>query len=262
MTTFTTSGSVAVGDWTFHPASCELRRGDEVRRIEPRAAKALEVLCEAKGEPVSQEQMVARVWDGRALSENSVSVVIGQLRRALDDDAREPKILETIPKRGYRLRAAPAAAMPPKRASRRVALILPLLVAALAGLWAFTASRGEPPMTIEVRDVTNETGAASFAPLARATSELIVDRLDNHGFATRRSGPADLRLQPKLIIWDNKPFLSMTATDRAGAVRWSAMLDASPGKVPPGVEKAFDDLAANFPARDGTERLAKPGSAR
>ena len=88
---------------------------------------------------------------------------------------------------------------------------------------------------------------AAYAPLARATSELIVDRLDDRGFATRRSGPADLRLQPKLIIWDGKPFLSMTATDRAGAVRWSAMLDASPGKVPPGVDKAFDDLAANFP---------------
>lgn len=205
---------------------------------------------------------MARVWNGRALSENSVSVVIGQLRRALDDDAREPKILETIPKRGYRLRLPPAPVARPKRGSGRVVMILPLLIAALAALWAFTASRGEPPMSIEVRDVTNETGETRYAPLARATSELIVDRLDDRGFATRRSGPADLRLQPKLIIWDAKPFLSMTATDQAGAVRWSAMLDASPGMVPPGVGKAFDDLAANFPARDGPERLAKPGSAR
>ena len=63
------------------------------------------MLCEAGGDVVSQEQLIDGVWQGRALSENSVAVVIGQLRRALDDDAREPRLIETIPKRGYRLRA-------------------------------------------------------------------------------------------------------------------------------------------------------------
>lgn len=254
---------VPIGEWAFYPASCELRRNEEVRRIEPRAAKALEVLCDANGELVTQEQFVDRVWDGRALSENSVSVVIGQLRRALDDDPREPKILETIPKRGYRLRTSTPSdqASPKGRATRPWALI-GALVLAVAGAWAFTALRSEPQLIVEVRDVTNDTGDSKYAPLARATSELIVDRLDARGFATRRSGGGDLRLQPKLIIWDEKPFLSMTATDRGGQILWSAMLNASPGRVPPGVEQALGDLEKNFPARDGAERLAKQGPSR
>src|SRR5436305_14506530 len=96
-------GRHRVGAWHFTPATGELRRRTDVRRLEPRAAKVLEMLCEAGGEVVSQEQLIVGVWNGRSLSDNSVAVVIGQLRRALDDDAREPRTIETMPKRGYRL---------------------------------------------------------------------------------------------------------------------------------------------------------------
>src|ERR1044071_238743 len=98
-------GRHRIGGWDFSPATGELRRRSDVRRLEPRAPRALEMLCEADGEVVSQEQLIEGVWQGRVLSENSVAVVIGQLRKALDDDAREPKLIETIPKRGYRLRS-------------------------------------------------------------------------------------------------------------------------------------------------------------
>ena len=257
--------SVSVADWTFYPATGELRRGDILRRVEPRAARALELLCEADGGVVSQEEFVAKVWDGRALSENSLSVVIGQLRRALDDDAREPKIVETIPKRGYRLTATAEANSRPIIAAPRKRLwtaLVPVLLLLVIGAWAWTAGQSAERLVIDVRDVANETGDGRYAPLSRATSELIVTELDGRGFAVRRGGPGDLVLRPKLIIWDEKPFVSMAATDRDGTVRWSAMLNASPGKVPPNVDKAFDDLEHRFPAEDGAERLAKPGPAR
>src|SRR3954469_16690217 len=126
-------GRHRIGGWEFSPATGELRRRADVRRLEPRAAKALELLCEANGEVVSQEQLIDGVWQGRSLSENSVAVVIGQLRRALDDDAREPRLIETIPKRGYRLRADQAQTERPAR-RRKYALIavaaLILLIAA------------------------------------------------------------------------------------------------------------------------------------
>src|SRR3954454_23951548 len=120
-------GRHRIGAWEFSPATGELRRRTDLRRLEPRAAKALEMLCEAGGEVVSQEQLIDGVWQGRALSENSVAVVIGQLRKALDDDAREPRLIETIPKRGYRLRAGGLAGEAPGR--RRT-----LIVAAMAAL--------------------------------------------------------------------------------------------------------------------------------
>src|SRR5436305_5360217 len=143
-----------IGGWEFSPATGELRRRTDVRRLEPRAAKTLEMLCEANGELVSQEQLIAGVWQGRALSENSVAVVIGQLRRALDDDAREPRLIETIPKRGYRLRST-GEAIEPSRNRRAVAIVaiagVLLLIAALA---ASLSGRGS--VAVGVADVANE----------------------------------------------------------------------------------------------------------
>jgi len=249
------SEAVKVGDWTFVPSTGELHRGDVVRRVEPRAARALELLCAADGGVVSQEEFVAKVWDGRALSENSLSVVIGQLRRALGDDAREPRIVETIPKRGYRLRAA-AAAEPASRTGRGGVAVALALFAVLA-LWAWLAMQAPEPLRVGVREVANETGDPTHAPLARATSELLVNRLADRGFAVHRGRAGDLDLRSKLIIWDGRPFLSLSALDRQGTVRWSAMLDASPGRVPPNVERAFDDFAVQFPPGQGAERVAK-----
>ena len=254
-------GRHRIGGWEFSAATGELRRRTDVRRLEPRAAKALELLCEANGEVVSQEQLIAGVWGGRSLSDNSVAVVIGQLRRALDDDAREPKLIETIPKRGYRLCAAPEAEGTAVRRKTVMALAAALSVLLLAAGLAFFMS-GRSAVAIAVTDVANETGNPAYAPLARATSELIVTELGERGYAVRRSGAGDLALVPKLVMWDGMPFLGMTATDRSGVVRWSLMANAMPGKVPPAIDRGLDDLAARIPPKEGLERLAKPASGR
>lgn len=248
-------GRHRIGGWEFSPAAGELRRRTDVRRLEPRAAKALEMLCEAGGEVVSQEQLIEGVWQGRALSENSVAVVIGQLRKALDDDAREPKLIETIPKRGYRLRDTQERTRPDNQ--RALLLIALVVAAAILGIAKLMfAGRGSPP--IVVADVVNDTGNHAYDPLARATSELIITDLGKHGFAVRRDGAGDLRLASKLVMWDGAPYLGMTATDPGGVVRWSAMIQASEGKVPPGVAAELDGLARQVRARPGRQRLAEP----
>ena len=254
-------GRHRVGGWEFLPATGELRRRTDVRRLEPRAAKARELLCEANGEVVSQEQLIAGVWSGRSLSDNSVAVVIGQLRRALDDDAREPKLIETIPKRGYRLcREATAPELQPARRNRL--LIIAAAVLAIIAGWAAYLMVSKPSVAVLVTDVANETGNSTYAPFARATSELIVTELGDRGFAVRRGGEGDLLLASKLVMWDGMPFLGMTATDRAGVVRWSAMIKATPGQVPPGVDKALDELAAGFPPKERSGRVANGQPAR
>src|SRR5687767_8647733 len=171
-----------IGAWSFDPASGELRRGAEVRRLEPRAAKALELLLGAQGGVVSQEQLIAGVWNKRSLSENSVAVVIGQLRRALDDDSRPPRLIETIPKRGYRL-------IQPSRGRARRG-IRRMQWAAFAVLVLITAAlllRAQQPdrPSLAVTDVVNATGDGSLDAHARATGELLIDRLSRRGFPVR-----------------------------------------------------------------------------
>ena len=185
-------GRHRIGGWEFSPATGELRRRTDVRRLEPRAARALEMLCEAGGDVVSQEQLIDGVWQGRALSENSVAVVIGQLRKALDDDAREPRLIETIPKRGYRLRQRQRAA-----AGRTPCACLSFRHrrdhSRCHRLPVVLRTRNRPP-AIGVTDVVNATGNAAYDPLARATSELIVTDLGKRGLAVHRDGAGELRL--------------------------------------------------------------------
>lgn len=256
-------GRQRLGEWEFLAATGELRRRGEVRRLEPRAAKALDLLLAADGELVSQEQLIAEVWGGRSLSENSVAVVIGQLRKALDDDAREARLIETIPKRGYRLRIGIEPDLELRANSRSrviigVVLAVLVLVAGATFLWP---SR-QPPLAIAVSDVTNETGNSALGPHVRATSELIVTELSARGYAVRRSSQGDLTMASKMIMWDGKPFLSIIVTDRQGVVRWSLMGNGAPNRVPSIIAEAFDDLASYFPAKGGAERLAKPASGR
>ena len=232
----TVLGTYRVGGWQFEPASGELVRGGERRRLEPRAVKVLELLCAAEGGVVSHETLIGTVWNGRAVSENSVAVVIGQLRRALDDDAREPRLIETMPKRGYRLGAngGRAGAMRGWRLALVLALILLLVGVAVFG--GRTATQ-----EISVGDVRNETGDPRYDPLARATSELIVAQLGKREFAVRRDAePAALRLDGKLVIWNGEPYLGLTVTDREGVIRWSAMTPGSAGRIPTGVATELD----------------------
>lgn len=225
-----------IGGWEFLPASGELRRRTDVRRLEPRAAKVLEILCQADGAVVSQEQLIDGVWSGRSLSENSVAVVIGQLRRVLEDDARTPGLIETIPKRGYRLIRRPGARRSGR--SRGWAALAAIVALAVAGFLLWPQQPERP--TLAVSDVVNATGDPALDAHSRATSELIVDQLTRRGFAVRRAGPAELRIEPKLVMWNGAPSLGINAIDASGAVRWSAMMPGAPAQVPGQVDAALD----------------------
>jgi adenylate cyclase len=77
-------------------------------------------LADHAGEALSKEKLVQTVWPDSFVSDDALKRCIFELRRVFDDDAREPHIIETIPKRGYRLIATinrasvdiPAAASP------------------------------------------------------------------------------------------------------------------------------------------------------
>jgi hypothetical protein len=192
---------------------------------------------------VTNDQLIERVWAGRTVSENSISIVIGQLRRAIDDDSRT--IIENVPKRGYRLSPSPEESeQRPRPGLAAAAAILLALIAAAVGVVAIGNS-GLP--TVAVEDVRNETGNSGYAAHARATSELLVHQLSERGFRVRRGGSqADIALRPRLVMWNDQPFLGLTATDSSGEVRWSAMIPGSPSQVPATASRALDEFKSQI----------------
>lgn len=105
------SGQYVFGPFRFDPAACELSRPGGAVRLRPQVAAALDLLLANRGRVVSRAELRRALWpDSRVVMfEASIAAVLRELRRALDDDPRAPRCIETVPKRGYRF-LAPAAA--------------------------------------------------------------------------------------------------------------------------------------------------------
>jgi len=139
---------------TFDPATGEVVADGQLTRLEPQPAALLALLASRPGELVTHAEIRERLWlDGRHVDYGaSVHYAIGQVRRALGNAAGERGDIETLPRRGYRLRKAsivsqpevavpPVAAPPvvragprPRRGARPGWIAAALLVAALIAI--------------------------------------------------------------------------------------------------------------------------------
>lgn len=84
------------------------------RRALPVAPKAFEVLCTLARDPgrlVTKSALLDAVWGHQHVSESVLKTVISELRDALGDDPRQPTVIETVPRRGYRFCATVAPAI-------------------------------------------------------------------------------------------------------------------------------------------------------
>jgi TolB-like protein/DNA-binding winged helix-turn-helix (wHTH) protein len=72
-------------------------------RLEPKMVEVLVCLAEHAGETVSKEQLIRKVWGDTFVTDDVLTRCISELRRVMEDDAKEPRVIQTIPKRGYRL---------------------------------------------------------------------------------------------------------------------------------------------------------------
>jgi TolB-like protein/Tfp pilus assembly protein PilF len=68
--------------------------------------QVLVCLIEHAGDPVTKEELFQAVWPNTFVSDDVLKRSISDLRQVFEDDSREPRFIETIPKRGYRLVAS------------------------------------------------------------------------------------------------------------------------------------------------------------
>ena len=76
--------------------------GAQRLRLSPRAFAVLLHLIHRAGELVTKEELFSVVWRGAVVSDGALVVCIRELRKALEDDARHPRYIETVQRRGYR----------------------------------------------------------------------------------------------------------------------------------------------------------------
>ncbi len=181
----------------FRIGDCEVRADDGTvstpsgpRRLGPRPMAVLLALAEQPGKVFSREELMARVWTGLVISDETLSRCISDVRQALDDDRRAPRYIETLARRGYRLlvepspvdpgpeqpvQAAPSESLPTagsKPALTALQKAAPWLAAALAvlliGVGWFTRSPEPvpPPLAAETPLAENGIAVLPFANLS------------------------------------------------------------------------------------------------
>jgi adenylate cyclase len=92
-----------IGEWLIEPElNCITRENDRIS-VEPKVIEVLAYLADHPDEVLSQKQIIQAVWPDTFVSDDVLRYSISELRKAFRDDAKNPSIIQTIPRRGYRL---------------------------------------------------------------------------------------------------------------------------------------------------------------
>ena len=92
--------------FVLDPVQGELRRGGAVVPVEPQVFALLVLLAENAERMVSKDEIVEKVWDGRAVSDAAISSRIKSARRALGDDGHGQRFIRTLHGKGLRFVAS------------------------------------------------------------------------------------------------------------------------------------------------------------
>ena len=178
-----------IGECLIEPRQNRIVRGEIEVRLEPRVMDVLVCLAERAGEVVSRETLNEQVWGNVVVTDQAVTNCISELRHHLGDDRSAHRVIETIPKRGYRLVAPvqlaqvepPQVAAQARRPASRwlvAAGVLLLGAVLLGGAWWWRKCVATPALTsVAVLRFENAAGDETLDYLALALSDEIATLL-------------------------------------------------------------------------------------
>ncbi len=229
------------GPFEVNAASGELLKNGRPVRLQEQPYRLLLVLLETPGEVVSREELRSHLWPGDTFVDfdGSLRVAVRKLREALDDNAEDPRYIETIPKHGYRflvpevrrLDTAPEVAPPNGNRARlqtgaspvaprqsrnplfRYGFAAVVLILTAVGVFLWQHRKQAKPLTnkdvLVLADFTNTTGDPVFDGTLRQGLTVQLEQSPFLNLVTeerirqvlRMMGqPADTRLTPAVAL--------------------------------------------------------------
>ncbi|MCP4573665.1 MAG: hypothetical protein GY838_15005 [bacterium] len=167
--------------WRILPAENRITGPDLDRRIPDKFMRVLVHLLEHPG-VVSRDELMSAVWPDTVVVDEVLTRSVSELRKVFGDDPRRPQVIETIPKRGYRLLATvapliagdrtPIGAVKQGRQSRWRLIGLAAVVVVAFGVW-FTGDWNEvAPSTPTLLQLTSLPGVEEYPALTPAGDRL------------------------------------------------------------------------------------------
>lgn len=96
-------GDFRLGEWLICPQLNTVQKDGGTVRLEHKFMQVLVCLAGRPGEVVSKEELIRTVWVDTFVTDDVLTRAVSELRRILKDDAKQPHIIETVSKSGYRL---------------------------------------------------------------------------------------------------------------------------------------------------------------
>ncbi|MEM1174018.1 MAG: winged helix-turn-helix domain-containing protein [Pseudomonadota bacterium] len=91
------------GDFELLSSPLRMSKAGVQVELRNQAKQLLRLLAARTGEVVTYDVMQRTLWPEQIVDlKSNIYVLIGEIRRALDDDAKDPAYIETVPGRGYR----------------------------------------------------------------------------------------------------------------------------------------------------------------
>jgi Flp pilus assembly protein TadD/TolB-like protein/DNA-binding winged helix-turn-helix (wHTH) protein len=97
-------------DLLIEPAKGRVTSRQGFEHLPPKAIEVLLCLARRPGELVTHEDILECVWGDRQGGHDAVSHAVSEIRHALNDHREDPRFIQTLPRRGYRLLVTPASA--------------------------------------------------------------------------------------------------------------------------------------------------------
>lgn len=228
-----------LGDWEVLPARGVFRRGEHEEHPEPLVFGVLLALARRNGDLVTRDELVGELWDGRPMGDEPINRCLSQLRGHLGDRDRPYQYVETLTRRGYRLKKRVRLmhpAEPVDRASRKhplqsrlwqvVATIGALTVVA-AVIWMMLP---EPPRSMGVLPFVNGSGNPDDQYLVSGFKEELMQTLHN--------------IPDFAVIPGRVPYYDVELTDIATILKVDSVLEGI-------VQRSGDTLKISYKVSNG-----------
>jgi adenylate cyclase len=98
---FSVMTQLSFGRYRFEPATARLWADQREVKLTRKAASVLGLLVERAGQPVTKQELFTAVWSNTVVSDDALTTCIQELRKALGDDAKQPRYIETRHRYGY-----------------------------------------------------------------------------------------------------------------------------------------------------------------
>ena len=96
-------GDFRLGEWLICPLLNTVQKDGKSVRLEHKFMQVLVCLAGRPGEVVSKDELFRIAWADTFVTDDVLTRAISELRRILNDDAKNPRIIETVSRNGYRL---------------------------------------------------------------------------------------------------------------------------------------------------------------